>query len=155
MTQANSRSSEQFQIVSRRSLIALLMIVAVLGGTAVSLILSPAGAVRNPSNLLWWFLPIALASVVAIQISLTHRRWGADSPEVKRVMQDEWRQTSMLRASRLALAAVLLAQWPLALLFGIVTSELAQPRPAMVMAASTITLGLGAFISLFLFFDRE
>ena len=60
----------------------------------------------------------------------------------------------MHRASRVALIVVLMAQYPLVLLFEFVM-QLPPPRGAFAMAASTITLGLATLMALFLFFDRE
>jgi len=134
-------------------MIALLVVVVVLGATALSLMLSPAGAVRSPANLVWWLLPVAIALLVAVPMSLRRRRWAPDAPEVKAAMHDEWRRTNRDRASRSALIVVLIAQWPLGLIFGFLT--LPAPRVAFAMAAATITLGLATWIMLFLNFDRE
>jgi hypothetical protein len=87
-------------------------------------------------------------------MSLRRRRWAPDAPEVKAAMQDEWRRTNMDRASRTALIVVLIAQWPLGIVFGFL-AQLPPPRAALAMAAATITLGLATLITLFLFFNRE
>ncbi|HVR40812.1 MAG TPA: hypothetical protein VMU84_17100 [Thermoanaerobaculia bacterium] len=148
-------STEMFLRFSRRSMFAMLVVVAVLGATAIALVLSPAGAVSRSVGRIGWMIPIAIVILVtATQGTLRGRRWSPDSPEVKLVMEDEFRRTNMLRAARIALIVVLVAEWPLALLFGFLT-QLPTPRAAMVMAAATVTLGLLTQITLFLFFDRD
>jgi len=146
--------SEQFFRFWRRHLIAILAVVILLGATAVSLTVSAPGAVRNPDNLAWWLAPIGLAVCVALPMSIRRRRWDRNSPEVRIVETDEWRQEVMNRAARTALLVVLIVQWPLGLCLGFLT-ELPSPRIAMAMAASTITIGLTAFIAIFLVVDRE
>ncbi|HEX7704988.1 MAG TPA: hypothetical protein VF701_00870 [Thermoanaerobaculia bacterium] len=143
------------QQFSRRSLIATLFVVAILGGTGLALILSPEGAVARSSARAAWLFPLVIVFVVvALQASMNKRRWNPASPEVKALMQDEWRRLNLDRASRYALIVVLAAQWPLGLLIGFI-SGLPTVRAAMAMAAASITLGLITFLTLFLFFDRE
>ena len=155
MRTANENLIENLERFSRRSMVSLLFVVAILGGTALALILSPAGAVGRSSARAGWLIPVAIViAVAAAQSSLRGRRWNPDSPEVAAILQDEWRRTTMDRAFRFALIVVLGAQWPLGLLIGIV-SGLPAVRAAMAMAAASITLGLIALISLFLFFSRE
>lgn len=154
MNPSTHHRSEQFFRFWRRHLIAVLAVVILLGTTAVSLTLSPPGAVRNPDNLAWWLAPIGLAVCVALPMSICRRRWDANSPEVRVVATDEWRQEVMNRAARTALLVVLIVQWPLGLSIGFFTT-LSSPRIAMAMAAATITIGLTAFIATFLVVDRE
>ena len=150
-----SNRAELLLRFSRRSMIVLLFVVVVLGGVALSLMLSPAGAVGNRANLASWLMPVAIVIIVgALQTSLRGQRWDPSSPEVKAILQDEWRQANIARASRAALIAVLILQWPLALALGFL-ARLSPPRMAMAMAASTMTLGLVTLISLLLYFDRE
>ena len=154
MAEAASNRSEILLQYSRRSLVVLLFVVIFLGAVAFRLILSPAPN-GKVDQLLSWLTPIAIVMVtVALQASLRGQHWDPRSPEVKIVMQDEWRRANMARASRAALVAVLVVQWPLALTLGYLT-RLSPSRLAMTMAASTMTLGLVTLISLFLFFDRE
>ncbi len=110
-------------------MIVLLFVVAILGGTGLALILSPDGSVGRSAARAAWLIPIAIAiATAAVQTSLKGRRWNPDSPEVKTILQDEFRRTNMDRAARISLIVVLAAQWP---------------------------LGLLTLITLFLFFDRE
>lgn len=154
MTNPVQDRSELYLRFTRQSMIALLFVVVVLGGTALSLILSPAGAIRRSENLLWWLLPIAIALSVAVPVSIRRRRWAPDAPEVRAVMQDEWQRTIIDRATRAALIVVLSVQWPLAMILGF-WMQLHPPRLAAAMAWSTITLGVATFLTLCLLFDRE
>jgi hypothetical protein len=148
-------SLDVFQQFSRRSMIAVLFVVAILGGTGLALILSPEGAVARSSARAAWLIPLVIVFVVVVvQASLRKRRWDPASPEVKAIMQDEWRRLNLDRASRYALIVVLAAQWPLGVLVGFV-SGLPAVRAAMAMATASITLGLITFLMLFLLFDRE
>jgi hypothetical protein len=154
MTEPATHPTDAFFRFSRGSLIAMLVVVLVLGATALSLMLAPVGAIGRASNLGWWLIPVVVAGVIAVQTSVRSRRWNPHAPEVQAVMQDELRQANLLRASRLTLIAVLAGQWPLAM--GLSTiSWLNGERMAMVMSASTITLGLALLITLFLVFDRD
>lgn len=154
MTESPIHPAEDFLRFSRKSMFAMLVVVIVLGATALSLMLSPPGAVGRASNLGWWLIPVVVAAVIAVATSVRARAWNRDSPEVKMVMEEELRRTNMLRASRFTLIAVLAIQWPMAMAFSTIT-WLRGERMAMVMAASTITLGLITLIALFLIFDRE
>jgi uncharacterized membrane protein len=155
MNQASEHPVEVFQRFSRRSMVALLFVIAILGGTALALILSPEGAVGRAATRMMWLIPVAMVIVVAaVQTTLKGRRWDPKSAEVKTVMEDEWRRASMDRASRIALIVVVAAQWPLAMLLGFVATLPAQ-RTAMAMAAASMTLGLLTLIALFLAFERQ
>jgi hypothetical protein len=154
MAESAIQRTEVFLQFSRKSLTAMLVVVLVLGGTALSLMLAPVGAVGRASNLMWWLLPVALAAAIAIVIGLRGRRWSSEAREVQIVMEDELRRTNMLRASRVTLITVLAMQWPMAIAFSMIR-WLPGERMAMVMAATTITAGLALLITLFLVFDRD
>ena len=155
MNPASEHPVEVFQRFSRRSMVALLFVIAILGGTALALILSPQGAVGRAANRMMWLIPVAIVIVVAaVQTSLKGARWDPKSAEVKTVMEDEWRRASMDRASRIALIVVVAAQWPLAMLLGFVAA-LPAHRTAMAMAAASMTVGLVTLIALFLAFERQ
>lgn len=153
MTEPAEHPSELFLRFSGRSMAGLLVIVLLLGGSGLSLMLSPSHeSFRVASNVA--LAAVAIVVLVALPMSIWRRRWLADSREVKVVMQDEWRRTNMDRASRGAFIVVLSAQYPLVLIFGFVMG-LPAPRSAMAMMASTITLGLTTLVALFLYFNRE
>ena len=157
MTEGSSRDrSELLDRFQRRHMVALMFVALLLGGTGLGVALSPPGAVGDPVNLRWWLLPVAVATLVSIVASVRRSQYRSDSPEVKVAMQDEWRRTNLTRASRGALIAVLIGQWPLGLVFGFLTSsKLTPPRIAAAMAAGTIMLGIVTLVGLFLLYDRE
>jgi 4-amino-4-deoxy-L-arabinose transferase-like glycosyltransferase len=151
----NQNTVEGLQQFSRRSMIGLLFVVATLGGTALALILSPEAAVGRSANRVMWLIPVVIVVVVAaIQSSLRGRQWKPDSPEVRTVLNDEWRRLNLDRSARIALVVTVAAQLPLAVLFGFAVDLLAV-RATMAMAAASITLGLLTLLTLFLYFDRE
>lgn len=154
MNEPATHPTDVFLRFSRGSMIAMLVVVVVLGATALSLMLAPVGAVGRASNLAWWLIPVVVAAAIAVQTSVRSRRWDSSAPEVQLVLQDELRRTNMYRASRLALIVVLAIQWPMAIGYSAIR-WLPGERMAMIMAASTITLGLVLLIALFLVFDRD
>jgi len=152
MSQTTNDRSELFLRFSQRKLATLLVIVVGVGAVGLALMLTPTGSVWRAVSRVS-LVPVAVAIVLIVQMTLRGRRWNPDSPEVRMAAEDEWRRTNMERASRLALIVVLLAQWPLALILGF--TQIPAPRGAMAMAMATITLGLSTQIALFLKFDRE
>jgi hypothetical protein len=154
MTESAIHRAEVFLRFSRRSLVSMLAVVLVLGGTALSLMLSPPGAVGRAANLIWWLIPVAIAAMITLAVGVGRRRWNPDAPEVQMVLDEELRRTNLYRASRLALIATLAMQWPMAMAFAAIR-WLPGDRMAMVMAASTITFGLVTLITSFLVFDRD
>jgi uncharacterized membrane protein len=145
--------SELFLRFNQRSMAGLLVIVLLLGGSGLSLMLSPSHEVFRVASRVALAV-VAIVLMVALPMSIWRRRWAADSPEVKVVVGDEWRRTNMDRASRAAFIVVLSVQYPLVLIFGFFM-RLPAPRGAMAMMASTVTLGLATLLALFLYFDRE
>jgi len=154
MNDRTEHPTELLQRFSRRNMVLLFVIVLLLGGTGIALTISPNGAVARSASRAAWFIPVAIAIIVGVQTSIARRRWDPKSTEVKVVLEDEFRQKNLSRASRAALVTVLVAQTPLAWTFGFLT-QLPPPRLAFAMAISTITLGLLTLIALFLFFDRD
>jgi hypothetical protein len=147
---------EVFDRFDRKSMVALMLVTLLLGGTGLTMALSPRGTVSSPGILQWLVLPVVIAILVSLLISVGRRRFRADSPEVKATMQDEWRRANLLRASRGALFVVLIGQWPLGLMFGFLTHPtLTPPRIASAMAAGTIMLGVVTLVALFFLLDRE
>jgi hypothetical protein len=99
-----------------------------------------------------WIFPVALAlGWAGLRASLRGGRWDPHLPETEAVMNDEFRHTNILRAQRVALIAVLLLQVPLAL----AAIHLPVARALVAMAGGTITAGMSALISAFLYLDRE
>lgn len=154
MTDSKESSLDVLQRFSRRSMVTLLFVVILLGGTALALILSPDGAIGRSATRAAYLIPVVIVvAATAVQSSLRGRRWNPSSPEVAAILQDEWRRANMDRAFRISLIVLLAAQWPLGMLVGLV--DLPAVRIAMAMAAASITLGLVTLVSLFLYFDRE
>lgn len=155
MNETNENTLDAVERFSRSNMVTLFFVVAILGGTALALILSPEGAVGRAAARAPWLVPVAIViAVVAAQSSLKGRRWNPASPEVAAIMQDEWRRTNMDRAFRFSLIVVLAAQGPLGMLIGVL-GGVESVRTAMAMAAASMTLGLMTLIGLFLFFSRE
>jgi hypothetical protein len=98
-------------------------------------------------------LPILVATgLMALQrATLRGDRWDPGSPEVQAVLHDEWRRINMDRAIRVAFFVVLAAQIPI----GLLVAPLSSIRAVMAMATATLTLGMAAFLTLFLFFSRQ
>lgn len=144
-------SAEVVDVYRRRAMLTAVFFIAAIGGLGVSLIVSPHGVAGRAM----WIIPVAIAIAIAsTQSVLKGRRWNPRSPEVQRAMNDEWRIACRDRASRIALIVILAAQWPLALLFGVVW-ELPPLRATMAMAAASLTLAIVLVLALMLVFERE
>jgi hypothetical protein len=144
-------------------MVVVLLLILTFGALGLAMTFSPNGTVSHWVEKASWFLPIAFILGV-VGMASNRRRWNPDSPEVKAVMNDEWRRTSMDRALRASFVVVLLAQLPLALLFGAIPglvepwralAQLPAQRAVIAMAVSTITLGMTTLAALFLYFDRD
>jgi hypothetical protein len=153
MTHSTADRTEQFLRFSRTSLIVTLVVVLLLAGAALSLMLLPQGAGRVRVEMLgWWLTPVAIAGLLAVGISLRRRKWHAEAPEVRAVLNDEWRRVSLDLAIRWTLVAVLIAQFPFAWFL-----HLAFDMPlnvVMAMGTLTILFGLTVLITRFLYLDR-
>jgi drug/metabolite transporter (DMT)-like permease len=98
-----------------------------------------------------WIRPTMVALFVILNAPLQRRQLRPDSPEVRAMLEDEFRHANLARAQRLALIVVLVAQVPLAIL----VSGLATEPAVTVMAVASVTLAMTTLIASFLFFDRE
>ena len=149
MNRPTETRSEKYLRFSRRSMLVTLAFVLVAGAASVAMAISPEApawpAARRPLQL--------LVIVLALWVfrTLGGERWDPKAPEARAIAADEWRRSNMDRARRAALAVVLAAQLPLAL----VLTFLPPSQAVMAMAATTITLGLATTLALFLYFDRE
>jgi hypothetical protein len=143
---------ERYLRFSQRSMVALLLITLILGGLCLAMALRPGDAPRWVTSSIT-LLPIVLAiGIMTLQRStLRGDRWDPRSPEVRAVLEDEWRRTSMDRAIRVAFFVVLIAQIPI----GLLVAPLPSLRAVMAMATTTLTLGMATFLALFLFFSRQ
>src|SRR4051812_166895 len=118
MTNRSEDRSDLFVRFHRRSLIALMVITLLLGTIGLALALSPT---FMGSNFQWWLLPIVIAGFARLVMTMGGRPINTRSPELKVAVDDEWRRTNMFRAARGSLIVVLVAQWPLGLIFGFLT----------------------------------
>lgn len=151
MTQTVPNPTEQLARFSRRGMYVMLVLVLALGAGTLATTLSPDGLGARLASRAYLLIPIVIILAVGgLQFTLRGRRWDPRSPEARAILDDELRQTSLARASRAALATVLIAQIPLGLLFMQLPA-----RAVWAMAVSTITLGMATLIALFLYFDRE
>ena len=153
-TQSTANPSQILVRLSRRGMFAMLALVLVLGGTFLGQTLWPdAAASRWVEKSSWIITLAAVLLFLAVQWPLRGRRFDPRSPEMKVILRDELRQSSLNRAARAALIAGLVAQFPLALLF--MLARLSAKQALLAMAESTILVGMVTFIALFLLFDRE
>lgn len=154
MNHLSEERTELFLRFSRQSMIAMLFVVLLLGGSALALMFLPqGGGYLRTDTLIWWLSPVILAGVIAFAMSVRRRSWPAHAPEVEAVTRDEWRRTSLSAATRLALIAGLLAQFPLgwALHLGFDMPL----RATLAMGTATITLCLVILLVRFLYLDRD
>ena len=152
MSPPDDTPSDRFLQHTRRKLTALLF-VTILVGTAGFAVVLTSGATAGR-----WAIPAALvltlvAILVLVQLAAEGRQWRPGTPAVEAVKRDEWLRSNMDRATRGALAIVLVAQFPFAILIGYAGS-LAQPQGPILMAAVTFVIGVTSQIGLFLWFDR-
>lgn len=127
----------------------LLLLVLAVGATCLAMALRPALPHWPAAMLPLWIIPVVLA--VGLQRTLGGARWDRRNPEVRAIVEDEWRRSNMDRARRVAFVVVLGAQLPL----GLTLAFLPSLRAVMAMAVATITLGLSTLLALFLYFDRD
>ena len=141
--------SERYLRFSRRSTTVLLLLVLAVGAMCVAMAFRPAAPHWSVAMLPLWIVAIVLAA--GLQRTLGGDRWDPRLPEVRAIVEDEWRRSNMDRARRVALVVVLGAQLPL----GLLLAALPSLRAVMAMAAATITLGLATLLACFLYFDRD
>ena len=127
----------------------LLLLVVAIGTVCVAMAFQPISPNWPRVMVPLWIVAVVLA--VGLQRTLGGERWDKRIPEVRAIVEDEWRRANMDRARRVALVVVLASQLPLALLL----SSLPPLRAVMAMASATVTLGLATLLALFLYLDRD
>jgi hypothetical protein len=147
--------NERIEMVLRSSRLALevvVLLIIFLEATVVAVVFWPSTWLGQ------WPLryPLAFPFVVVLVFMLLRLTGGRhnlrpDAAEAKVVLNDEFRRANFLRAQRVALMLVIIAQVPLGLLF----MRVPATRAVFGMGASTMGLGISVTILLFLFFDRE
>ncbi len=135
---------------SRWALMIVLSLVLLIAATLIAHAVRPGTLLADWAGRAPWLLPVGMVIVFTGLNLPLGRRLRADDPEVRIMLQDEFRQMNLARAQRLALIVVLVAQVPL----GIVLSGLTSSAALTVMAISTITLAMATLITAFLIFDR-
>lgn len=152
MAGSTDSRSERYLRFSHRTMVALLILTIVLGGICLAMALSLGDTPRWMTQAVGvLFVAVVIGLATLQKVTLQGDRWDPKSPEVQAVLQDEWRQTNLNRAIRVAFIVVLMAQIPI----GLLVAQLPSLRAVMAMAITTLTLGMATLIALFLFFSRE
>jgi hypothetical protein len=141
--------SEKFLRFSRQSMTVLLLLVVAVGAVCVAMAFHPASSTWSRALAPLWIVAVVIAA--GLQRTLGGERWDARIPEVRAIVEDEWRRSNMDRARRVAFVVVLVVQLPLALLL----ESLPSLRAVIAMASATITLGLATLLVVFLYLDRD
>ena len=153
---ANKRSSsdrvELLMRTSRRALAVLLLFTVFLGATVIAIALWPDTWLGEWPLRFPLLFPIAvLLAFFSLHLLHGRRDLRTDAPEARVLLNDDFRRANLLRAQRVALILILIAQLPLGLLF----MRVQTTRAVLGMGGTTVALGASAVILLFLFFDRE
>jgi hypothetical protein len=155
MTSSNKPSPDRVELLlrtSRRALMVVLAAVLLVAATLIAHAVRPGTLAADWPSKVPWLFPFAMVAVFLIlNMPLWRRHIRPDSPEVRTMLADEFRQANLARAQRMALILVLVAQVPLAILVAGLPPEAA----VTVMAVVSVTLGMTSLIASFLFFDRE
>jgi drug/metabolite transporter (DMT)-like permease len=155
MTPQSEPRADRAELVlrtSRRALVVVLAAVLLVAATLIAHALRPGSLLADWSSKVPWLFPVAMVAVfVILNAPLLRRQLRPDSPEMRAMLEDEFRHANLARAQRLALIVVLVAQVPLAIL----VSGLATEPAVTVMAVASVTLAMTTLIASFLFFDRE
>ena len=141
--------AEKLLVFSRRSMVFTLVLIIAVGAFCLAIAIWPFAPgwprVIVPLTLL------AASLMAGLRATLQGERWDPRTAEVQIILRDEWRQSNMNRALRIAFTVVLGAQLPL----GWLVASLPSLQAVMAMAVVTTTLGLATVIGLFLVFDRD
>src|SRR5438874_12922326 len=117
MSPMTSNTTESYLTLSRRGFVLLLIAFLWLGATCLAIAFFPETILARWPMRAPWVFPVALIlGWVGLLSTLRGRHWDAHRAETEVVLNDEFRQSNILRAQRAALIAVLLLQVPLALL---------------------------------------
>lgn len=147
-----SNDIELLLTISRRAFVLLLIAFLWLGSTCLAIAFFPETIFARWPMRAPLVFPFALAvGWAGLRATLRKDRWNPRRTEVEMVMQDEFRQSNLLRAQRAAFIAVLLLQIPLALtLLNVPTT-----RALIGMAGVTMNFGGAVVAAAFLYLDRE
>src|SRR6266404_3994886 len=113
---ASYNNTESLLTFSRRGFVLLLIAFVWLGATCLAIAFFPETILARWPMRAPWVFPVALSlGWVGLRTALRGRHWDPHLAEIEVVINDEFRQSNILRAQRAALVAVLLLQVPLAL----------------------------------------
>lgn len=134
---------------ARRSMFLLLIVVLTLGSLCIAFAFRPDDPMLVSASRL---IPIFIA-ILYTGLAVFARRSGlrTGSSESAAALRDEWRQTVLARATRVAFLVLLVVQLPLAFCF----TSLPVLRALLAMAVSTITIALVTFAGTYLVLDRK
>lgn len=149
-TSGQTDRTELLLRISRRSLVALLVLILFFAATLIAHVVRPGSLLADWASRMPWLLPVAIVAVFVMFIAPLRRSFRANDPDVETVLNDEFRQANLARAQRVALVVVLVAQIPLAIFL----SGLSAVAAVTVMGVATITIAAATFIIAFLFADR-
>lgn len=133
---------------SRRSLIAVLVMLLAAGATLLAHAIRPGSLLADWPSRAPWLIPVTIVIVAAIAGTSRRRADGA----IATVLGDELRQASLGRAQRLALIVAITAQVPLTLL---ALTSMPTWSAVTIMAVTTVLAAMITLIVSFLWFDRE
>lgn len=136
--------------ISRRSLLVVLAMIVLIAATLIAHVLRPGSLLADWASRMPWLLPLAIAALFLVFNAPLRRSFRPTDPDVKAMLNDEFRQANLARAQRVAFVVVLVAQIPLATF----VSGLNTVGAVTVMSVATITVAMAALIISFLYFDR-
>ena len=150
----NPTTPERTELViryGRRSLALCLAWLGMLGTCLAVQVFDAEGPFTAMTNNLLKFLPIGLPmAVAALQASLKGKRFTTHDPDVRAVLQDEFRRANLNKAFRCAFFTVFILQVPLGLAVWNHPTHVAL----YFMGGFTVLLGVMALMAFFLYFDR-
>src|SRR5512142_2701031 len=111
MTSSNDTSRAELLLrVSRRSLFVVLALVLLIAATLIAHVVRPGSLLADWASPAPWLFPFVVFGIFLILNAPLRRPFRPDDPEVKAMLNDEFRQTNLARAQRVALGVVLVAQ---------------------------------------------
>lgn len=136
---------------SRRSLVVLLALVLFFAATIIAHVLRPGSLLADWASRAPWLLTFVVFGIFLILNAPLRRPFRAGDPEVKQMLNDEFRQANLARAQRAALVAVVVVQIPLA----VFVLNVSTAAAVTVMGVGTVAVAMTTLIASFLFFDRD
>jgi hypothetical protein len=134
---------------ARRSMFLLLIVALTLGSLGIGFAFRPDDPMLLSASRM---IPIVIA-ILGAGLAGFARRSGlrVGSSESETALRDEWRQTILARAFRVAFLILVIVQVPLAFCF----TSLPVLRALLAMAVSTITIAVVTFAGTYLVLDRN